>query len=268
MKKFAINLAKNTGAVIFWIAVWFLAAKIVAYRVGGGSELIVPMPNSVFKEMLNLTVSPEFWQITAASLLRVLIGLVISLLLGCIIAYLMSASKTLNTLIYPLMSAIKATPIASFIMIAYLWFTNSSDLPIFITALIVIPIISANVSEGISSVNKELIDVTRLYRFTPSKKLFRLYIPSIAPYFLAACKSSLGMAWKASVAAETLAITQNSIGRELYLSKQGLESARVFAWTLVTIVLSIIIEKAVILLLNKAGRKLRFLPKGEKNVTA
>ena len=265
MKKFALSLAKNTGAVLFWIGVWFLGAKIVAYRVGRGAELIVPMPSSVFREILRLIADAEFWQITSASLLRVVLGLVISLILGCFIAYLMSASKILNSLLYPLMSAIKATPIASFIMIAYLWFQNSSNLPIFITALIIVPIVSANVSEGIASVSKELIDVTRIYKFTPSKKLFKLYIPSVSPYFLAACKSSLGMAWKASVAAEVLAVTQNSIGKELYLSKQWLESARVFAWTIITIVLSVIIEKLVIFLLNKAGRKLRFLPKGENN---
>ena len=116
----------------------------------------------------------------------------------------------------------------------------------------------ANVGEGIRSVNKGLIEVAKVYKLSPAKKLFKLYIPSVLPYFVAACRSSLGMAWKASVAAEVLAPSRNSIGEELYLSKTWLDSPSVFAWTLVTIVLSVIIEKLVILLLDRLTKHWRY----------
>ncbi len=135
----------------------------------------------------------------------------------------------------------------------------------FIASLIVIPVITANVTEGIKNVDKQLIEVANVYHLSTPKKLFKLYIPSIAPYFLAACKSSFGMAWKASVAAELIVVARDSIGKEIYLSKQNFESADVFAWTVVVIILSILFEKISFLLFNKLGSILKVTPKGEQN---
>lgn len=256
MKKFAFKLLKILAAAAFWVFVWYLLSMKV------GIELLLPTPAAVMQELFRLVGTKEFWLITSTSLLRILWGIAISLILGCLIAYLTSVSRILKTLLSPLISVVKATPIASFIILALLWI-DTSILPVFITALIVIPIVSANVSEGILSVDKDLKEVTVIYKFSLFKKLFKLYIPSILPYFTAACRASLGMAWKAGIAAEILAIPENSIGKKLYLSKTGFETTSLFAWTLVVILLSIIIENIFVHLLNKLGRSLKVVPKGE-----
>ena len=259
MKKYAVAAGKGAAAIVFWVIVWFVIAKAV------NVDIIVPSPYSVWKAFCQLIVTEDFWLSTAVSFFRVICGVGISFLIGCIAAYLIWRSKIMNTLLSPLLSIIKATPVASFIIIAWIWF-DTSLLPIFIASLIVIPIITSNVLQGISSVNKDLVEVAKVYKFSIFKKLLRLYVPSVAPYFIAACKSSLGMAWKASVAAEMIVLSKNSIGREIYETKlYSMEAAPVFAWTIVIIILSIVIEKLIILLLNSAGRALKVLPKGEKN---
>ena len=256
MKKFATALGKGVGAAAFWIAVWFIIAKIVDL------DLIIPSPLSVFRALWHLIKTSDFWYSTAISFLRVIIGVVISLIIGCLLAFLIWRSKALSILISPLLSIVKATPVASFIVIAWIWF-DTSLLPIFISSLIVIPIITANVMQGMASVDKELIEVARVYKIPLFKRLFKLYVPSVAPYFIAACKASLGMAWKASVAAEMIVLSKSSIGKAIYDSKIDLETASVFAWTIVIIILSIVIEKGLIALLNNVGRSARVLPKGE-----
>jgi NitT/TauT family transport system permease protein len=138
-------------------------------------------------------------------------------------------------------------------------------LPLFITALIVVPIVWSNVSEGIRSVDKNLIEVASIYRFTPAKKIRLLYVPGIAPYFMAACRASLGMAWKAGISAEILSTPKNAIGTELYFAKTYLETPTLFSWTLVIIVLSIVIEKLFVFGLETLGSKLRVMRKGGKN---
>ena len=255
MKKFATALGKGAVATVFWVAVWFIIAKIVDL------DLILPSPLSVLKSLWQLIKTVDFWQSTSISFSRVIIGVIISLVLGCLLAYLIWRSKILSTLLTPALSIIKATPVASFIVIAWIWF-DTSLLPIFISSLIVIPIITANVMQGISSVDKELIDVASVYKLPLGKRLFKLYIPSIAPYFIAACKASLGMAWKASVAAEMIVLSKSSIGKAIYESKIALEASSVFAWTVVIIILSIVIEKGLLALLNTVGRSARFLPRG------
>ena len=266
VKKAGLAIGKLILALAFWLFVWFLVSSRI------GSELIFPSPKAVFRELgllmtnrseslIRYGVQESFWLITAISLLRVLWGVLISIILGTLLAYLTSVSRLLNTLLTPALSAIKATPVASFIILAMLWF-EKTDLPVFITALIVIPIVWANVSEGIRSVDVGLRQVAQIYRFSFFKKLFRLYVPSVAPYFLAACQSSLGMAWKAGVAAEILAVPEHAIGSEIFFSKQYMLPETLFAWSLVVIVLSLIIEKLFVFLLKRLGRRFRLMPKG------
>ena len=258
MKKFWLTTLKILFATVFWVGIWCL----LAYRIG--SDFLFPSPLTVWQTLCHLVTEKSFWLITFTSVLRVVWGILLSLILGTALAYLTSLSGLLNTLLGPAISAIKATPVASFIILALLWL-DRDILPVFITALIVIPIVWANVTEGIRNVDRNLIDVANIYRFSLGKRLHRLYIPSIAPYFMAACKSSLGMAWKAGIAAEILATPNHSIGKELYYSKAYLETPTLFAWTVVVILLSLLIEKLFIYGLEQFGHRLRILPKGEQN---
>ena len=76
------------------------------------------------------------------------------------------------------------------------------------------------------------------------------------PYFLAACRASLGMAWKAGIAAEVLCTPKEAIGTEIYLSKMYMETTDLFAWTLTVIILSVVIEKLLISSIRSLSTKL------------
>ena len=243
MKKFK-KIIQVIISILFWIGIW----AIVSYKIN--NSFLIPSPKAVIYNTFKLIHTSEFWSITSSSLLRILWGIIIAVFIGIAIAIITSRISFLNILVTPIMSAVKATPVASFIFIAII-FMNRDYLPVFITALLVLPIVWTNVSSGIKSVPKELKDVTRVYRFSPSKQLTKLYIPSILPYFLAACRSALGLAWKAGVAAEVLCTPKSAIGTELYFSKTYLDTEMLFTWTLITIILSLILEKSIILLLSK-----------------
>ena len=69
-----------------------------------------------------------------------------------------------------------------------------------------------------------------------------LILPSLKPYFVSACRASIGLAWKAGVAAEIIAMPKNTIGTMIGEAKLYIESATMFAWTLTVILLSLAIE--------------------------
>ena len=234
IKKFLTSALKIMIAISFWLIIWILVSSHV------NIEFLFPSPHAVWKELLRLVQEKSFWLIAITSLLRVVWGILVSWVLGALLAFLTSTSRLLNAILSPAIIAVKSTPVASFIILAMLWI-DRGVLPVFITELIVTPIVWANVSEGIKSVEKNLIDVADIYGFSIGKKMFRVYVPSIAPYFMAACKSSLGMAWKAGISAEVLSTPEKAIGTELYFAKTYLETPTLFAWTAVVIILSVII---------------------------
>ena len=254
-KKVGFVLLKILSVSLFWFAIWFLVAKKI------DSQLILPAPKDVFLCLGNLITKAEFWLFSFASLLRIACGILISFLIGVFIAIATTRFKIMNMLLSPLLTVMKSTPIASFIILAFVWM-HTDIIPIFITSLIVIPMVWSNISEGILAVDPLLSEVTKIYRFSRLKKLTRLYIPTIAPYFMATCKSALGMAWKAGIAAEILAPPESSIGGEIIRAKRFLEMPTMFAWTLVVILLSLLFEKIFVLGIEKLGKRFRFFSQG------
>ncbi len=237
-----------SGAVIlaFWLGIWWLAALAV------GRELLLPTPVAVFRRLLVLVRTADFWKTILASILRVTFGILLAIFTGILLALLTSRFSLCRRLFAPFITVIRATPVASFIILALLWL-GASALPVFIASLIVLPIVWAAVSDGIAALDPRLSEVCRIYRFPLAKKLRSFYLPSVMPYFVSACRTSIGMAWKAGVAAEVLAVSPLSIGKQLYHAKIYLETEDLFAWTTVVILLSLLVEFVITHLLKRTG---------------
>ncbi|MBR5120009.1 MAG: ABC transporter permease subunit [Clostridia bacterium] len=139
------------------------------------------------------------------------------------------------------MAVVKATPVASFIILMLL-FLGPVKVPAFITFLIVLPIVWTNLDQGIASIDTQLQEVAKIYRFSFAKRLRVLIFPSLKSYFLSACKTSIGLAWKAGVAAEIIAMPKGTIGTQIGEAKLYIMSAEMFAWTLTVVLLSLAIE--------------------------
>ena len=131
--------------------------------------------------------------------------------------------------------------VRSFIMLA-LFLLGKDSTPPLIVFLMVLPIVWANVAEGIKSVDPSLKEVCALYKLPLSRRFKILYVPQVLPYFTAGTLTALGLAWKAGIAAEVLCTPANSIGKMVYDAKTYMETADLFAWTAVVILLSLLLE--------------------------
>lgn len=236
------------GVTLFWLAVWFIAARAV------NLELLLPSPGQVLMRLGELIQTAEFWQTTAASLGRVMLGTLCALAAGALLAAAGALLPPLRRLLLPLMGIIKSTPVASFILLALVWIGRDT-LPAFMSALIVLPIVWSNLDTGIAAIDPALRELAAVYRLRWWQVWRRIYLPSIAPYFVSACRTSLGMAWKAGIAAEVLSSPALSIGRQLYETKLYLETTDLFAWTLTVILLSLGIEYLFMAVLGRLSVK-------------
>lgn len=231
--------------VLFWLGVWQLAAAAV------GQELLLPGPAAVGRRLLELAAGAVFWQTALASLLCIFGGLLLGVALGALLAGLTAWVPLLDWVLTPAVKVVRATPVASFILLVYLW-VERGRVPGLISALMVLPVVWGNVTRGIAETDPQLLELARAYGFGRGRTLRRIYIPSVLPYFASGCRTALGLAWKAGVAAEVLCQPQNAIGTQIYNTKYYLETPSLFAWTLVVIALSFLLEWAVGGLLRRA----------------
>ena len=241
------KIIKAVLVAAFWLLIWYAAARAI------GKELLLPSPDAVLARLFELVATKSFWTHTLSSLVHIFSGIILASFAGVIIAILTSRIKLVYDLLFPLIAVVRSTPIASFVILALLWI-GKDTLSVFISSLIVFPVIWGNIGEGIKNIDTGLVEVAKIYRFSPSKKLRRLYIPSLLPYFISGFRTSIGLAWKAGIAAEALARPSVSIGNQLYEAKMYLETLDLFAWTLVVIVLSILLDFVLMSALKRLGK--------------
>ena len=220
-----------------------------------GNELFLPYPHTVVVSFWRLIQEGVFWSAVWQSMLTVLEGSLIGCFLGCLFAVLASLSRIFCAVISPLITVLRATPVASFIILVYV-IVRVNDFAIDTVALLiviimVIPILFSNVYSGISSFDQGLDEVARVYSFSFRKKLAFLWFPQIKPFLISGVVNAIGFAWKAGVAAEVICNLENTIGQNLAESKSNLEMDRLFAWTVTIVILSVLFE----CLVKKAFRK-------------
>ena len=240
----ALSVLKGFAVAVFWLAIWWLLAVAV------NRELLLPDPLTVVERFGVLVVQPEFWLITVKSLLRVLAGFVLGMLSGMLLAVLMHKSKVIYAVFSPFIKTVRATPVASFIILALVWI-SSGMLPIFISMLMVLPVAWANTISGIENTDKQLLEMAQLFKVRPWKIWLGIYWPSLRPYLLAAATTGLGLAWKSGITAEVIASPKFAIGSELQSAKVYLETPDIFVWTIVVVVLSVALEKLLLRLMKR-----------------
>ena len=240
------TVVKNLLATLFWVAAWHILA------VSLDNFLLLPTPAQVLRRLGQLMAEETFWHITAVSIGRILLGTVAAMALGVVLAVLSAASAFLDALISPAITVVRASPVASFAILVLIWLERDF-VPVLICAMMVLPVICSNVLAGIRGVDVQLLEMAKVYRLPKLRVLRRIYVPSVLPYFRAACGSALGLGWKAGIAAEVLTVPKSSIGRMIADAKLYLMTEDLFAWTLVVVVLSLLLQK-LMLVLVKGGQ--------------
>ncbi|NLL63322.1 MAG: nitrate ABC transporter permease [Ruminococcaceae bacterium] len=231
---------QNIVSICLWLLIWQAVAMII------NEEILFVSPLSVLFKFPELIKSFIFWQSISFSILRILAGFFISTILSSIFAYIAYKSAAIEAFFRPIITVIKSTPVASFIILALI-FIGKDIVPMFICMLMVTPIVYSNVLNGLKNVDKDLKEMSKLY---DTKQIKHLYFPSLLPYITAAIDSGLGLCWKAGIAAEVICRTIPSIGNQIWETKFYIETTEMFAYTTVVILLSVLFD----FLIKKATR--------------
>ena len=246
MEKRTKTKVNGLPALFFWGLVWQAAAMAM------GNPLLLPTPVLVLQRLWQLMAEAAFWQITLVSIGRVLLGVLLGVILGTLLAVLTSSNRLVDMLVAPAMTAIQAVPVASFAILVLLWL-DRDFVPVLICVMVVLPVIWNNVESGIRMTDPQLLEMAKVYRLPRLRILRRIWVPSVLPYFRAACINALGLGWKAGIAAEVLTVPKHSIGRMISEGKLYMMTEDMFAWTLTVVVLSLLLQRIMLQLLKGRG---------------
>lgn len=250
MKRFTAWIKqRRLWAAALWLAVWQLGAMLV------GQRLLIVSPVETIARWLALASTAAFWQSALFSLGRILTGFSLAALAGVILAAVAVRRPRIEALLAPLLSAIRAVPVASFVIIALIWLP-SQHLSVLISFLIALPIVYGGMRSGLGQIDPALLEMAHIFRLSPVCRAVYLALPAALPSLRAALETAMGLAWKSGIAAEVIAIPSGSIGEGLYRAKLYLATPDLFAWTLTIVLLSRLCERSVLHLIDLASRLL------------
>ena len=230
---------ERIAAIIVAILLWQLLAMKL------DQKLLLAAPVDVAKSLGVLVKSQEFYSAVAYSMGRILFGLLIGAAVGTACALLAGRWHLMEVFFWPYFSAMKATPVASVVILCLVWL-SSRRLPVFIVFLVVTPVIYTNILAGIKNLDLKMKDMARVFGINGLRRLLYVYLPELKTYIIAAFTLATGMAFKAGIAAEVIGTPGGSVGKMLYNAKVYLETPELFAWTLVIIVLSVVVEQVIL----------------------
>ena len=242
------NRVKSALIILFWLVVWEIADRVIDNRI------ILSGPVHIIASLTQQVQQADFWPICGASFLRIAVGFILSFVAGFLLALVCHRFKLIRDFLEPIIVMLKTVPMISFVIMLLIWVGNQA-LTIYLSFLIVLPIIYTNTLQGLNNVDPQLMEVAKVYHMAPWKKFMFIYRPAFMPFVLSASKLALGMSWKSGTAAEIIGVPAHSIGEQLYMSKIYLNTASLFAWTTMIILLSLVFEKLFLYLLKKAAGK-------------
>jgi len=232
------GLISATGILVVLI---FWSALSTKYH-----SLILPSPQETREALRELWQSGQLWTNTVITLRRTVVGYACALMLGLVTALLLTASPLLRDLLRPVITIIQIIPPVIWIVLAVIWFGIADDLtPIFLIFIVTFPVVFINLFAGLESIDPRLVEMSRVYRSSQSKIVLEVYLPALVPHLVSAVSLGLSFAWKSTIFAEFIG-SSSGIGFAVSMANANLQTAKLFAWAIVLILMMLVFEYGVL----------------------
>lgn len=226
---------RRLAVAAFWLAAWQLASMAV------DSRIVLVGPAEVACRLAELVLEADFWVSMGLSLGRVATGFGLAVVAGVALAAWASRSRVVEGLLAPLVGAVKAAPVASFVVLLLMW-VSSRRLSVAVSFLMAFPILYTNVLAGVRQTDPALLEMADVFGVSGWARVRTVYAAQVVPYLRAGLSLAMGLSWKSGIAAEVIGLPAPSIGIHLYDAKVYLDVPGLLAWTVVIVALSVGLE--------------------------
>jgi NitT/TauT family transport system permease protein len=225
------------AAVAICLGVWECVA------IGLKKEYMLPRFSTTCVAFGNLWKTKSFYTVTGATLLRCIEGFGIAFGLGCVMGVLGGVVPMVRSFFKPIVAFFRAAPTMALTLIILVWL-RAKYTPICIGVMMVFPIIYTTVADSIATAPADLLQMARVYRMPMARQIRYIYVPHAVPMICSASSTAFALNIKATVSAEVLALTADSVGSRMSFAAADLldGSALLFAWLLVAVMLSVAME--------------------------
>lgn len=226
------------GGVVFSLALWETAAHILK------QPIIIPALEDIAKSFFLLIQDSISYYFIGSSAGRVILTLLVDSCVAFPFGIAAGLSKKCEAFLSTAEHILKSVPTMTVLLLALIWF-KSEVTPLFVSSLIVLPILYGNIRNGIKNIDKNLVIMSEDFNVSLKRRLLFLYIPCIKPFIKNAYGIASGFCVKALISAEVLSQPKYGIGTAFQIARIQLDTAALFAWGIIAVLLAIILQYSI-----------------------
>lgn len=211
---------------------------------------VLPAPSVIVATLAELWRRGELVDHLVATSVRVGVGFGFGVIAATILGALCGTVPLARRLLDPSIQALKAVPSLAWVPLFILWFGIFETSKVILIAVGVFFPVYLALAAGIPGVDRKLVEVARVYRFSTATLIRRVLLPSVLPTYLIGLRSGLALGWMFVVAAELMGASQG-LG---YLLVDGQQTGKP-AIIIASIILFAILGKLTDLLLAAAATR-------------
>ena len=221
-------------SLLGFVVVWQVAAAVAA------SDLL-PSPAAVMDLLWKHTESGELGHHLVITLARVAVAFAIAMAVGTAIGIVMGRSPRVDMTLDGILVLGLNIPALVTIILCYIWFGLTEVAAVLAVAVNKIPTVVVTVREGAKAVDRDLMEVAKVYRVGRLATLFKVYLPQLYPYLMAAARSGLALIWKIVLVVELLG-RSNGVGFQINIFFQFFDIGSILAYTLAFAAVILLVE--------------------------
>jgi NitT/TauT family transport system permease protein len=210
-----------TAAIL--LAAWFIATDVMRVP-----NYILPRIPEVGSALWRGYVEGEYWPHLLFTLQALLIGYLAGTLIAMLFGILVAESETFDRAVFPYVVALQSMPKVALAPLVIVWFGFGIESKIVLVALICFFPLFINTVTGIRSVDRDLIDLMRVFGRSRLDILLEVKLPHAATSIMAGMQISVVLGLIGAVAAEFIASTRG-LGFLIQNAANALNLGAVFA---------------------------------------
>jgi NitT/TauT family transport system permease protein len=168
-------------------------------------------------------------------------GLVASVLVGVIVALFFAQSRWVRRMLYPYTILLQTVPIVAIAPLILMWVGAGTPAVALIAFIISLAPIIANTTQGLVSVDENLVHLFLMHNATRGQLLFKLRLPHAVPSFFVGVRIASGIAVIGAITGELYAgsstVGGGGLGYSILYASSQLQTDYLFALVLAATVL-------------------------------
>lgn len=241
-----------TKRLIFYALIILLWHTLVS--LGIWPSYVLPAPLDVLQSLVDGISSGQYIQGALVSLLRLIIGYMISFVLGTILGFLIGRYRTAQETLGSLILGLQALPSVCWLPLAILWFGLNEQAITFVVVMGALFSITLGVDNGIKNTPPIYLKAARTLGTSGLALATQVILPAALPAIVSGLKQGWTFAWRSLMAGELL-YTTLSLGNLLDAGRQFNDSAQVIAIMLLIIIIGVTIDTLIFSTLERRMRE-------------